>query len=317
MSNNVDIAVLIPCYNEAMAIADVVRAFKRELPEAKIYVYDNNSTDGTADCAAQAGAIVRTERMQGKGNVVCRMFADIEADVYVMVDGDGTYDAAFARPLIQKLLSNPCDMVNGKRVETEVENYRPGHRMGNALLTGMVRHIFNRGFTDMLSGYKVFSRRYVKSFPALSQGFEIETQLTVHALDMRMAVAEIDTPYGNRPEGSTSKLNTWRDGWRILLTIVRLMKNERPLEFFCGLGVLLAIFSTILFWPIAVAYIETGLVLRVPSLVVITGLMVCSILSILTGVILDAVALSKHEIRRLNYLAIPVLQRHLEDTESR
>jgi glycosyltransferase involved in cell wall biosynthesis len=298
MTSSLEIAVLIPCYNEAVAIASVVNAFNEALPEAKIYVYDNNSQDDTALQARAAGAIVRTERMQGKGNVVCRMFADIEADIYVLVDGDGTYDASRARFMINTMLSGNHDMVNGKRVESGTENYRPGHRFGNAVLTAMVRHIFSRGFTDMLSGYKIFSKRYVKSFPALSSGFEIETQLTVHALDMKMSVAEVDTTYGSRPEGSVSKLNTWRDGMRILLTIIRLMKNERPLEFFSGIGAILGL----------VAYTQTGLVLRIPTLIVVTGLALCAVLSVFSGIILDAVTLAKHEKRRLHYLSIPVLR---------
>ncbi|MFA6198749.1 MAG: glycosyltransferase [Patescibacteria group bacterium] len=308
METKVEIAILIPCYNEAISIGSVVTAFGKELPEAKIYVYDNNSRDDTASQALAAGAIVRTEKMQGKGNVVCRMFADIEADIYILVDGDGTYDASQARQMVNTMLSGPYDMINGKRVETGAENYRAGHRLGNAVLTGMVRHIFSRGFTDMLSGYKVFSRRYVKSFPALSSGFEIETQLTVHALDMKMAVAEIDTAYGSRPIGSTSKLNTWRDGMRILITILRLMKNERPFEFFCVIGVVLGLIAAVMFWPIFVAYTQTGLVLRVPTLIVITGMASCAVLSVFSGIILDAVTLAKHEKRRLHYLSIPALQ---------
>ena len=317
MKTNVEIAVLIPCYNEAVSIGSVVNAFHKELPEAKIYVYDNNSRDDTAGQAMAAGAIVRTEKMQGKGNVVCRMFADIEADIYILVDGDGTYDASQARQMINTMLSGPYDMINGKRVETGAENYRAGHRLGNAVLTGMVRHIFSRGFTDMLSGYKVFSRRYVKSFPALSSGFEIETQLTVHALDMKMAVAEVDTAYGSRPEGSTSKLNTWRDGIRILITILRLMKNERPFELFGAIGVVLGLVAAVMFWPIFVAYTKTGLVLRIPTLIVVTGLASCAVLSIVSGIILDAVTLAKHEKRRLHYLSIPALQTHQGGPQTR
>jgi len=251
---------------------------------------------------------VRTEKKQGKGNVVCRMFADIEADVYVLVDGDGTYDASQARQMVNKLLSGPYDMINGKRLETGTGNYRAGHRFGNAVLTALVGFIFWREFSDMLSGYKVFSRRYVKSFPALSNGFEIETQLTVHALQMRMAVAEVDTLYGSRPEGSVSKLSTWRDGFRILRTILRLLKNERPLEFFSSIGAAFGSTAAILFWPILVAYLETGLVLRFPTLIILTALAICAVLSVLSGIFLEAVTLAKHETRRLHYLSIPALQ---------
>lgn len=307
MKSDIEIAVLIPCYNESIAIGPVVTAFRKEFPEAKIYVYDNNSVDETVQCALAAGAIVRTEKVQGKGNVVCRMFADIEADVYLLVDGDGTYEATDGRRMVKELLRGPYDMINGKRLETGTKNYRPGHRLGNTVLTQLVGLMFRSEFTDMLSGYKIFSRRYVKSFPALSSGFEIETQLTVHALQMRMAVAEIDTLYGSRPEGSVSKLNTWRDGFRILRTILRLMKNERPLEFFCGMGAVFGLVAAVLFWPVFVTYLETGLVLRFPTLIVVTGLAVCSILSVLSGVLLDAVTLAKRETRRLHYLSIPAL----------
>jgi glycosyltransferase involved in cell wall biosynthesis len=305
MSYQPDIAVLIPCYNEGAAIAPVVAAFRRSLPAARIYVYDNNSSDDTQAQARAVGAIVRSESRQGKGNVVCRMFADIDADVYVLVDGDGTYDAAQAPQLVAKLLSGPFDMVNGRRVETAQKNYRPGHRLGNALLTGLVAAVFSRQFTDMLSGFKLFSRRYVKSFPAQSQGFEIETQLTVHALQMGMAVAEVDTLYIDRMEGSTSKLSTWKDGFRILKTIVRLVKNERPFEFFGGIAALLALAAAVLFSPILVGYLQTGLVPRFPTLIVATGLGISALLSLLTGLLLEAVTLAKRETRRLSYLAIP------------
>jgi len=300
------IAVMIPCYNEGSAVASVVNGFRQSLPTARIYVYDNNSSDDTIDQARAAGAIVRTETRQGKGNVVCRMLADIEADVYIMVDGDATYDASQARHLVDKLLSGPYDMVNGRRVETAKKNYRLGHRLGNVALTGLVGLLFRRQFDDMLSGYKLFSRRYVKSFPAQSQGFEIETELTVHALQMGMAVAEVDTLYSDRMQDSISKLNTWRDGFRILRTIVRLMKNERPFEFFGAIGATLGMISSILFGPILFNYLQTGLVPRFPTLILITGMGVCSALSVLSGVLLEAMAISKLEMRRLRYLSIPV-----------
>ena len=305
MRKKPEIAILIPCFNEAVAIAGVVADFRAALPEATVYVYDNNSQDGTAAIAAAAGAVVRNERMQGKGSVVCRMFADVEADVYLLVDGDGTYDAAQARSLVDLLLDGHYDMINGRRIATGVDNYRRGHRVGNAVLTGMVRHVFQRGFSDMLSGYKVFSRRYVKSFPALSKGFEIETQLTVHALTMRMAVAEVDTRYGSRPSGSDSKLETWRDGWRILRTIIRLVRSERPMELFFGIAGVLGLAALVLFWPIAQEYLQTGLVPRFPTLIGVTAIMICALLSVMTGIILESVALTKNEARRLRYLSFP------------
>lgn len=308
MTKQPSIAVMIPCYNEGAAIASVVEGFRQSLPMARIYVYDNNSSDDTIAQARAAGAIVRTETRQGKGNVVCRMFADIDADVYVMADGDGTYDASHARKLVDKLLDGPYDMVNGRRVETAKKNYRPGHRLGNAVLTGLVGILFKRQFSDMLSGYKLFSRRYVKSFPAQSQGFEVETELTVHALQMGMAVAEVDTRYSDRMEGTASKLNTWRDGFRILKTIVRLVKNERPFEFFGAIGLALALFAVALFSPILFNYLQTGFVPRFPTLILTTGVGVCAVLSILAGVLLEAVAISKREMRRLRYLSIPVFE---------
>jgi glycosyltransferase involved in cell wall biosynthesis len=302
------IAVMIPCYNEEKSITSVINGFRQSLPTACIYVYDNNSTDNTIEQALAAGAIVRIEEKQGKGNVVSRMFADIDADAYVMVDGDGTYDASQAHQLVDKLLTGPYDMVNGKRVETAAKNYRLGHRLGNAVLTGLVGLLFSRRITDMLSGYKIFSRRYVKSFPAQPKGFEIETELTVHALQMGMATTEVETKYRDRMEGSVSKLNTWTDGFRILKTIIRLMKNERPFEFFTVIGAMIALVATLFFNPIFINYLQTGFVPRLPTMVLISGLGVCSLLSILTGVLLEAITQSKREVRRLHYLSIPVFE---------
>jgi len=306
MMNEPKIAVLIPCYNEGMAIASVVQGFRRVLPLACVYVYDNNSTDDTIDQARAAGACVRTEPRQGKGSVVCRMFADVDADVYIMADGDGTYDSSQAPQLVDQLLKGPFDMVNGRRMETAKKNYRPGHRFGNSILTGLVGILFKRQFSDMLSGYKLFSRRYVKSFPAQSHGFEIETELTVHALQMGMAVAEVDTLYSDRVEGTISKLNTYRDGFRILWTIIRLIKNERPFEFFGLICVALTTFAVILVSPIIVGYLQTGLVPRFPTLILIIGIGICAALSLLCGILLEAVTLSRQEVRRLRYLSIPV-----------
>ncbi len=298
------IAVLVPCYNEAGAIATVVRDFAAALPTATIYVYDNNSTDDTRERAAAAGAIVRTETHQGKGNVVRRMFADIEAEVYVLVDGDGTYDAPSATAMVDMLLTNSLDMVNGARVATTDLAYRPGHAFGNKLLTGAVAAIFGSRIRDMLSGFRVFSRRFVKSFPALASGFETETELTVHALELRLPIAEVHTPYRDRPVGSQSKLLTFRDGFRILRTIVLLVKEERPLPFFSGAAVLLALASLVLGWPLITTFLETGLVPRLPTAILVTGLMVLAFLSLIAGLVLDTVTLSRRELKRLHYLAL-------------
>jgi glycosyltransferase involved in cell wall biosynthesis len=296
------IAVLVPCYNEAATITAVVKEFQKALPSAAIYVYDNNSTDDTRELAAAAGAIVRSETLQGKGNVVRRMFADIEAEVYVLVDGDGTYDASSATRLVETLLANSLDMVNGARVATTDQAYRRGHAFGNKLLTGTVAAIFGNRIRDMLSGYRVMSRRFVKSFPALAAGFEAETELTVHALELRLPIAEIETPYRDRPPGSQSKLHTFRDGFRILRTIVRLVKEERPFAFFSGTAVLLATLSVILAWPLVVGYFETGLVPRLPTAVLVTGLMILAFMSFVAGLILDTVTHGRRELKRLHYL---------------
>jgi glycosyltransferase involved in cell wall biosynthesis len=298
------IAVLVPCYNEAKAITSVVRDFAAALPTATIYVYDNNSTDDTRERAAAAGAIVRSETHQGKGNVVRRMFADIEAEVYVLVDGDGTYDARSATAMVGMLLTESLDMVNGARVATTELAYRPGHAFGNKLLTGAVAAIFGSRIRDMLSGFRVFSRRFVKSFPALASGFETETELTVHALELRLPIAEVQTPYRDRPVGSQSKLRTFRDGFRILRTIVLLVKEERPLQFFSGVAAMLAFASLGLGWPLIQTFIETGLVPRLPTAILVTGLVVLAFLSFVAGLVLDTVTLSRRELKRLHYLAL-------------
>ncbi|HJP05554.1 MAG: glycosyltransferase family 2 protein [Gammaproteobacteria bacterium] len=302
--NNIEIAVLVPCYNEEAAIAGVVHDFRKVLPQAPVYVYDNNSTDGTVEAARAAGAVVRSEPLQGKGNVVRRMFADIEADIYVMVDGDNTYDSTAAPVLIQKLLDESLDLVNGKRVHTETEAYRAGHQFGNVLLTSLVATIFGKRFEDMLSGYKVFSRRFVKSFPSLSSGFEIETELTVHALELRMPVAEVETQYGTRPEGSESKLSTFTDGFRILKMIAILIKEERPLQFFSGLFGLFVVTSIILAIPVVSTYLETGLVPRFPTAILATGMMLLGFLCLACGLILDTVTRGRQELKRLQYLNV-------------
>jgi glycosyltransferase involved in cell wall biosynthesis len=296
------IAVVIPCYNEEATVANVVRAFGATLPEADIYVFDNNSDDRTRDEALAAGAIVRAERRQGKGNVVLRMFADVDADVYVMVDGDATYEASAARAMIAKLVDDHLDMVVGSRVSEVQGAYRPGHRFGNALFTGFLGWMFGRAFTDILSGYRVFSRRFVKTFPSLPSGFEIETELAVHALTLRMPVGEIATRYSERPDGSVSKLSTYGDGWNILMTMLRLLRRERPSLFYGTIALLLAALSVILAVPIAITFAETGLVPRFPTAVLCTGLMILAMLSLASGLILDTVTHGRREMRRLAYL---------------
>ncbi len=298
------IAVLIPCYNEEVAIGDVVRDFRAQLPGADIYVYDNNSTDRTTEVSREAGAITCREPFQGKGNVVRRMFADIEADTYVLVDGDGTYDAGSVHRLLRAYVETRVDTVNGARISDAKAAYRSGHRFGNVMLTSLVSLIFGRQFTDMLSGYRVFSRRFVKSFPALSRGFEIETELTIHALELRMATTEVDTPYFARPEGSVSKLHTFRDGWRILMTISKLVKEERPLPFFAAIFALLAASSFMLALPIIITYSQTGLVPRFPTAILTTGMMIVAFLSLTCGLILDTVTRGRQEMKRMQYLAI-------------
>lgn len=299
------IAVILPCYNEEAAIAQTVAAFRAALPGAVIYVYDNNSADRTIEVARAAGAIVRRERMQGKGAVVRRMFADVDADIYVMADGDATYDAASAPALVSRLIDEQLDMVVGARIHEAAEAYRRGHQFGNKALTGMLARLFGRSFTDILSGYRVFSRRFVKSFPALSAGFEIETEISVHALELRMPVAEVETPYFARPEGSVSKLSTYSDGWRIATTIATLYRLERPLLFFGAIGALLAALAVVLAVPLAVTWVETGLVPRLPTAVLATGLMILAFLNLFAGLILDTVVRGRREVRRLAYLAYP------------
>jgi glycosyltransferase involved in cell wall biosynthesis len=301
------IAVLLPCFNEEAAIGQTVAAFRAALPTARLYVYDNNSRDRTREVAAAAGAIVRDERMQGKGHVVRRMFADVEADVYVMADGDATYDATAAPELVRRLVEERLDMVVGARRSEVEEAYRRGHRLGNRLFTGLLAGLFGRSFTDIFSGYRVFSRRFVKSFPALSRGFETETEISVHALELAMPVAEVVTAYGARPEGSVSKLSTYRDGWRIARTILHLFRIERPILFYGGFAAFLIALGFVLAVPLIVTYVETGLVPRFPTAILITGLMIVAALSFAVGLILDTVVHGRREVRRLHYLALPAL----------
>jgi glycosyltransferase involved in cell wall biosynthesis len=295
--------VLLPCYNEEIAVGECVRAFKAALPDAEIYVYDNNSRDRTSEIARAAGAIVRSETLQGKGNVVRRMFADVDADIYVMADGDNTYDATRALAMIDRLRSEHLDMVVGSRMASyEQATYRRGHRTGNFLITWTVGFLFGHRFRDMLSGYRVFSRRFVKTFPALSAGFDIETELTVHTLSLNIPAAEIETAYAARPAGSVSKLNTWRDGLRILRAIANLFRDERPLAFFSLLATVLAIASIVLIIPVVVTFLETGLVPRLPTAVLAVSLMLLAFLSLVSGLILDTVSQGRREMKRLHYL---------------
>jgi len=304
-----EIAVLIPCFNEQETVGAVVSEFRSQLPEAMIFVYDNASTDLTVERARRAGAIVRSEPLRGKGYVVRRMFADIEADIYVLVDGDGTYDAASAPELIAALVRDSLDLVSAVRVDSSQRAYRTGHRFGNWLLTRLVSQLFGKRFSDMLSGYRVLSRRFVKSFPALSVGFEIETELTVHALQMRIPIAEFPTPYSERPAGSASKLHTISDGARIIRTIVHLLKEERPFAFFGTASVILVLLALALGVPVVLEYMRTGLVPRLPTAVLATGLMILASLSLVCGLILQTVTRGRIEMKRLNYLSVPIRPR--------
>ena len=299
------IAVLIPCCNEEATIAKVIADFHASLPQAVIYVYDNNSRDRTVFAARAAGAVVRAEPLQGKGHVVRRMFADVEADVFILVDGDDTYDSAAAPAMLKLLLDQRLDMVNAARMTGQQAAYRRGHRLGNAVLSAMVRGVFGGRISDVLSGYRAFSRRFVKSFPALAGGFETETEFTVHALELEMPIGEIMAGYRERPSGSTSKLRTWSDGLRILRTILMLVKEGRPLEFFATLGILLLLTALAIGAPVVMEFVETGLVPKLPSAVLATGLMLLSSLTLVCGLVLDSVERGRKEMKRLAYLAIP------------
>ena len=298
------IAVLLPCYNEEAAIGETVAGFRAALPDATIYVYDNNSTDRTREVAAAAGAVVRSERQQGKGHVVRRMFADIDADVYVMADGDLTYDPAAAPTMVELLLTDGLDMVVGTRRHERKDAYRGGHVVGNKVFTGLLSGLFGRSFSDIFSGYRVFSRRFVKSFPVLSAGFEIETEMSVHALELRMPVGELETVYAARPEGSHSKLSTFSDGWRILRTIANLYRMERPVLFYGSIGALLLFVAILLAIPLVETYVQTGLVPRFPTAILVTGMVIVAVLCVFTGLILDTVTRGRREVRRLSYLSL-------------
>jgi glycosyltransferase involved in cell wall biosynthesis len=300
------IAILVPCLNEEAAIGKVVRDFRASLPNATVFVYDNGSTDRTVEIARNAGAVVRSEPIRGKGNVVRRMFADVEADVFVLVDGDDTYEAADAASMIQLLLERSLDMVNGARRSTVEEAYRRGHVLGNRVLTGLVAAFFGNRITDLLSGYRIFSRRFVKSFPALAAGFEIETELSVHALQLRMPVGEVPTKYRERPRGSASKLNTYRDGFRILRTIISLVKEEKPFAFFSAVAGILGLISLGLGIPVIVQFAHTGLVPRLPTALLAASVALIGVMSFQCGLILDTVSRGRAEAKRLSYLSVPI-----------
>ncbi len=304
----VRIAVTIPCYNEAATIAKVIGAFRKSLPTADIYVFDNNSTDGTAEIAREQGAIVRRETRQGKGHVVRRIFADVEADVYVMADGDGTYDASVAPILVRRLLDDNIDMVVGTRDGVTKDAGRQGHAFGNTIFNRLYRALFGRDFTDIFSGYRVFSRRFVKSFPAVSSGFEIETEMSVHASQLAIPVMEIPTRYGERPENSASKLRTFRDGFRILGMFAMLAKETRPAFFFGAIGSVFALVAFLLFLPVFIDYLGTGEVDRFPTAFLSMGLVLVGTVSAVCGLILDSLSRARIEQKRSVFLSYPALQ---------
>jgi hypothetical protein len=301
------IAVLIPCHNEEAAVGKVIGDFRMHLPDAAILVYDNNSSDRTAHIARSAGAQVRCEPLQGKGHVVRRMFADVEADIYVLVDGDDTYDAAAAPTMVRQLIENQLDMVTAVREPVQQQAYRLGHRFGNRLMTLLVCRVFGNRVSDVLSGYRAFSRRFVKSFPALASGFETETEFTIHALELRLPIGEVATTYRSRVEGSRSKLRTVSDGLRILRTIVMLVQQERPLQSFGATGTALLVIGLVLGMPVVVEFLRTGMVPRLPTALLATGLVLASSLSFVCGLVLEQVARGRKELKRLAYLSIPVL----------
>ena len=308
-------AVIIPCCNEGAAIGKVVRDCKKYMPSAVVYVYDNNSTDDTVVEAQRAGAVIGSEKRQGKGFVVRRMFADIDADVYVMIDGDDTYDPSAIQELVNLLVRDNLDMVNAARSAEHVSAYRTGHKTGNRMLTGLVKLIFGDEFDDMLSGYRVFSRRFVKSFPQSSGGFEIETELTIHALELQMPTAEISTSFRDRAEGTESKLRTFYDGFRILRTITNLLKQERPLRTFSVVGTILVFTAVALAYPLLITYIETGLVPRFPTAILATGITLLGFLSYTCGLILDTVTRGRQEAKRMRYLAVPSIRSLLDQSD--
>lgn len=306
-----NIAVLLPCYNEGAAIAAVVKAFQKALPFATIYVFDNNSTDNTVEEANKAGAIVCVEKRQGKGNVIRRMFADIEADIYVMADGDLTYDAVASPLLIKKLIDEKLDMVVGtRRAQNSDKTFRPGHRFGNILFTKMVAYLFGRQFSDILSGYRVFSCRFVKSFPASSSGFDTEAELTIHSLELKLPVGEVNTNYFDRVEGSESKLSTYRDGFKVLFRVLLMLKETRPLFFFGVISFMLMLLSVILSIPLFYSYFTIGFIPKIPTAILTTGIMLLAFISLACGIILDSVCRARKELKYLHYLGLPWTLKH-------
>jgi len=301
---DLNVAVLLPCYNEGAAIADVVLDFRRVLPGKRIFVYDNNSSDNTSEQAARAGATVVPCRRQGKGNVVRQMFADIDADIYIMTDGDGTYDTARAPELIQTLLDERADMVVGTRRDVKVDAGRQGHAFGNKIFNIVYQSIFGKDFTDIFSGYRVFTRRYAKSFPAMSPGFEIETEMSVHASVLRLPVIEVECDYGRRQEGSVSKLSTFGDGFKILRMMGSLMKETRPFAFFSYISLGLVGISMFSAAPVLVEYFTTGLVNKMPTWVLSMTMLLASMMVFMAGVILDSVARGRAEQKRIHYLSV-------------
>ncbi|MBL8585012.1 MAG: glycosyltransferase [Rhizobiaceae bacterium] len=317
LPTDLSIAVLLPCYNEEPTVADVVRRFRAVLPAATVYVYDNNSRDQTAQRAREAGAVVVREPRQGKGNVVRRMFADIEADIYLMADGDGTYAPEDAPQLIDTLLAERADMVVGTRRGVTDDAGRAGHALGNRLFNSLYKRLFGRDFTDIFSGYRVFTRRFVKSFPAVSGGFEIETEMSVHASQLKLPVSEVVLDYGRRPEGSTSKLSTFSDGARILKMFARLMKETQPVRFFGAFSILFMIVGLLLAAPVLIEYLETGIVRRMPTWILALAFALLSILMAVAGVILDSVARGRAEQKRIFYLSIPAARHRRKAAGSR
>lgn len=309
------IAVLLPCFNEATTIAAVIDGFHRALPTAVVYVYDNNSTDGSADVAAAAGAVVRRERHQGKGNVVRRMFADIDSDIYVLADSDQTYDASAAGQLVEGLIKQNVDMVVGVRVGIK-DAFRYGHRAGNQLFNRVVSSLFGPGFTDILSGYRVLSRRFVKSFPSTSSGFEIETELSVHALDLKLPAAEIALNYGERPQNSASKLRTYRDGFRISVKILMMYRALKPLQFYGAISIVLIVVALIIGAPVIITYLETGLVPRLPTAILAASIIQLGVLSLVCGIIIHAVSSTGRELKRMRYLDLPAPNSARDENQS-
>ncbi len=311
------IAVLIPCYNEEKTVEKVVRDFKTVLPEAVIYVYDNNSSDRTVELAEKAGAVVRHEYMQGKGNVIRRMFREIDAEVYVMTDGDDTYPAEFAREMVDKVLEHQADMVVGDRLSSTyfTENKRPFHNFGNSLVRGTINRLFHTEIKDIMTGYRAFSYQFVKTFPVLSKGFEIETEMTIHAADKNMQVDNVIIEYRDRPEGSESKLNTYSDGAKVLMSIAKLYRNYKPMNFFGLLALVLAVMSIGFFIPVLMEYIATGLVPKFPTLIACGFAMMAAIQSVFAGLVLSAGAQRSRQEFEMNLIKVDMHYKELKEND--